>query len=314
MNDGLSAIIPELQSSIQIISEDTALREETNFTNRTEAIDFLDFYIIDRIEGLLQQAGPSENLYSLQQQAKQIKSGLEQINKSLFAHLRKKIRAGAFTTSSFKEMIDQYLPNDNGHGGTIGYDQLDIFLNELLSDQPVPEARLNRMPGMVFYQKTPARIIFEMAERAAFTPNDIFFDLGSGLGQVVILVHLLTGVTARGVEYEPAYSRYAETCSSLLNLSHVQFENLDARKGDYSQGTVFFMYTPFEGCMLQEMLAILRKEAAIRVIKIFTYGPCTFHVAQQDWLIGQNELTDDPYKLYEFNSSPFVLSQPIHQA
>lgn len=306
MIDGQTNIISEIQSSIQLISEDPALREETNFANRTEAIDFLDFYIIDRIEGLFQEAGPSESLRALQQQAKQVKLDLEKINKTLFTRLREKISTGAFTTSSFKKMIGQYLQDTNTPGGTIGYDHLDIFLNELLSDQPVPEAVLKRMPGMVFYQKTPARIIFDMAERAALNRHDIFFDLGSGLGQVVILVHLLTAAAARGVEYEPAYWYFAETCASRLNLSNVQFANQDARKGDYSQGTVFFMYTPFEGCMLEEMLAILRKEAAKRVIRIFTYGPCTFPVAQQDWLTCKHDITGDPYELYEFTSSPFV--------
>lgn len=299
-------IIFDIQSGIQIISNDEALREDTNFANRAEAIDFLDFYIIDRIEGLLQNEDHSKSLQALQQQAKQVKLDLEKINKLLFAHLRENINTGGYTASSFKKMIGQYLPDTDNPGNEIGYDQLDIFLNELLSDQPAPEALLKRMPGMVFYQKTPARIIFELAERAAFNHNDIFFDLGSGLGQVVILVHLLTGATARGVEYEPAYWRFAETCAVNLNLPHVQFINQDARQGDYSQGTVFFMYTPFEGSMLEEMLTILRKEAATRVIRIFTYGPCTFPVAQQDWLTCKNEVTGNPYELYEFSSSPSV--------
>jgi hypothetical protein len=145
-----------------------------------------------------------------------------------------------------------------------------------------------------------------MAERAAFNKNDLFFDLGSGLGQVVILVHLLTGAAARGVEYEPAYWHYAATCASHLHLSNVQFVNLEARMGDYSHGTVFFMYTPFEGCMLEEMLTILKKEAAKRRIRIFTYGPCTFTVARQNWLTCKNNITGNPYELYEFSSSPFV--------
>lgn len=303
MSDGLTDIITEIQSAIQIISEEAALWDETNFANRSEAIDFLDFYIIDRVEGLLQQAGASASLQAPLEQAKKVKLELEKINKSLFACLREKISTGTVTASSFKKMIGRYLHNIDNQGDTIGYDHLDIFINELLSDQPVPEAILKRMPGMVFYQKTPARVIFEMAERAALNRNDLFFDLGSGLGQVVILIHLLTGAAARGVEYEPAYWRYAETCASHLHLSNVQFINQDARMGDYSRGTVFFMYTPFEGSMLEEMLAILQKEAAKRVIRIFTYGPCTFPVAQQEWLTCKNGITVNPYELYEFISS-----------
>lgn len=221
----------------------------------------------------------------------------------MFAHLREQISTGSCTGSFFKSLIGQYLGDTGSHADNIGYDHLDTFLNGLLSDQPVPEASLTRMPGMLFYQKTPARIIFELAERAALQLDDIFFDLGSGLGQVVILVHLLTDAAARGVEYEPAYWRYAQGCITGLKLSNVECFNKDARSGDYSRGTVFFMYTPFEGSMLEEMLAILRKEAAKRVIRIFTYGPCTFPVAEQDWLCCKSGIVDDPYRLYEFSSN-----------
>jgi hypothetical protein len=37
------------------------------------------------------------------------------------------------------------------------------------------------------------------------TQADVFFDLGSGLGQVPILVNLLSGAAAKGMEFEPVY-------------------------------------------------------------------------------------------------------------
>src|SRR5689334_3623801 len=36
------------------------------------------------------------------------------------------------------------------------------------------------------------------------TADDLFVDLGSGLGKVVMLAHLLTGAAARGIELQPA--------------------------------------------------------------------------------------------------------------
>jgi SAM-dependent methyltransferase len=150
---------------------------------------------------------------------------------------------------------------------------------------------------MVFYQKTPARIIFELVEKTFITKDDIFFDLGSGLGQAAILVNLLAGAKARGVEFEPAFCSYAGECAEQLNLPDVSFINADARQTDYSEGTVFFMYTPFKGEILQDVLALLRNESLTRKIKIITYGPCTFQVASEGWLditVSNNDNIDKP--------------------
>ncbi len=141
-----------------------------------------------------------------------------------------------------------------------------------------------------------------MVELAQLSPTDVFFDIGSGLGQVVILVNLISGAVARGIEYEPAYCEYAKIGASQLNLVNVEFINADARAGDYSQGTVFFLYTPFEGKMLEDMLEVLQEESRTRAIKVFTYGPCSPLVARQNWLTCVNGKGDHFYKLYEFRS------------
>ena len=165
-----------------------------------------------------------------------------------------------------------------------------VFKRNSDISQILPDETRQREPEMVYYQKTPARIILEIIRRADFKPQDVFYDLGSGLGQVVMLVHLLTGVVSKGVEFEPAFCKYAETVAAELQLTDVEFINTDARQADYSTGTVFFMYTPFEGILLQEVLEKLKAESEKRKIKLFTYGPCSFAVAQQSWLIRRSEI------------------------
>ena len=115
-------------------------------------------------------------------------------------------------------------------------------------------------------------------------PPGVFYDIGSGLGQVSTLTHLLSGVQAKGVEVELAYCDYARRCARGLNLSQVEFINVDAREADYSDGTVFFLYTPFEGRMLERVLERLKHESRKRRIQLYTYGPCTRQVARQRWL------------------------------
>jgi SAM-dependent methyltransferase len=174
--------------------------------------------------------------------------------------------------------------SSRGAAGGEGYDSLDALVSGFLLTEVALEEIRQQEPEMVFYQPTPARIILEMAEKSDLQQDDVFYDIGSGLGQVSILMHLLTGVRAKGVEVESAYCDYARRCARRLNLLQVEFINVDAREADYSDGTIFFLYTPFEGRMLEQVLERLRHESRNGRIQLYTYGPCTLQVARQKWL------------------------------
>lgn len=299
----IKAAISEIQSDINTIENDTSLYEEKNFDKRMEAIDFIEFQIIDQIEILLQKTDQPDELILLKDRVEKVKSELEEIDTNLFNRLRSNIRTVAYTGTEFKDLINEYVDSgDSEHLEEAGYDNLDIFINGLSPLQTMPEQTKDLDAEMVFYQKTPARIVFELAEKVHFAKDDVFFDLGSGLGHVGILVNLLTGITTKGVEFEPAFCDHARACAADLNLSDVTFINADAREADYSEGTVFFMYTPFKGEMLQEVLDILKIESQLRKIKIITYGPCTAQVALQNWLESASPKDDNIYKLAVFTS------------
>lgn len=281
-------IFLKIQADIEAFEKDVALYDEQNFDERADAIDFMEFHIIDHIAALLESAarrtGP---LALLKQRAEKIKTELEEINSNLFKKLREHIRAGGCTGKPFKSLVNKYIDFDACDSGAheeAGYDNLDIFINGLLSFQPVPAQTKDLEPEMVFYQKTPARVVFELVEKGYLSTDDVFFDLGSGLGQAAILVNLLTGIKTKGIEYEPAFCDYAVNCAAQLNLPGVTFINADARQADYSEGTVFFMYTPFTGEILRDVLEALQQESLNRKIKIVTYGPCTALVPLHSWL------------------------------
>jgi hypothetical protein len=300
------AYISGLMASINLLAAGPALYRKENFIGRMEAIDFIDFHIIDRAEILIQQTEQSHELAILKGRAEKIIAELESINLLLFADIRKQIVAGRCRGNPFKQLIMSYAgyhPFFGGQHNNVGYDDLDVLINGILHSGTMPKQTLHLEPGMIYYQKTPARIVFELAEQLQFTnDDDVFIDLGSGLGQAAILVNLLTGVKACGIEFEPAFCDYARSCASQLCLSNVTFINTDARKADLTKGTIFFMYTPFEGKMLQEVLAILQKETLSRKISVLTYGPCTAQVASQSWLKFSELTKPEVYQLSVFSS------------
>jgi ubiquinone/menaquinone biosynthesis C-methylase UbiE len=183
-----------------------------------------------------------------------------------------------------------------------GFDALDALLHGLLRAEQAPATIQRDDAEMILYEPTPARAILDMIDQLALRTGDVFYDLGAGLGHVVILLHLLTGVRARGVEIEAAYCAHAQRCIQELGLSRVQVVNHDARHLDYTDGTVFFMYTPFTGTMLDTVLTTLSRVAQHHTITLCTYGACTFEMDRQAWLQQRHPETKHAYTLSVFDS------------
>lgn len=301
----LESVIHEIRSGVQIIERDKALYEQANFNGRARAIDYIESGVIERIERLLLAGGQAEDLAALKQYAEMVKNQCEEIDKDLFRRLRVDIRSGQCTGTELKRQIVEYTgyaPSD-GEQVEVGYDTLDAFINGLLLIGSAPRETKEREAEMVFYRPTPARVVFELIEKANFQRGDILYDVGSGLGQVCILVSLLGEVKAKGVEFDPAYCDYARRCAKVLNLAQVEFLCVDARVADYSDGTIFFMYTPFEGRLLQDVLDRLKAESQEREIRVATYGPCTLSVSRQSWLRRVDHSGESIYRLAMFGNA-----------
>ena len=61
----LESVIHEIQSEIEVIASSEALYEEANFNDRVEAIDFIEFDIVERIERLLLKEDQVQELAAL---------------------------------------------------------------------------------------------------------------------------------------------------------------------------------------------------------------------------------------------------------
>lgn len=154
---------------------------------------------------------------------------------------------------------------------SIAWDERDAFTDELLmigppvADIPLPRGSVPYLPCgvdeiLALVRDVPLRV-----------GEDELVDIGSGLGRVAILVHLLTGARASGIEIQPQLVEHArETCNSL-GLTGVTFVNANAA-GSSLDGSVFFLYAPCNGAMLAAVIDRLADVARRRPITVCTVG------------------------------------------
>ena len=250
-----------------------------------------------KIPGL---AGELDPLY---QRAIILQNKLTKANEDLFRQVRADLQGGAFTPESLRATFNQftdYTPDQRGDAG-FEYDSLDILLEQVIFPTKAPGESRARADGMIRYEATPARVILELIDSLRFTPDDVFYDLGSGLGLVVMLVNLLTGVRSIGIEYDPAYCEYARNCAHTLSLKDVKFIQGDVRNIDLNNGNIFYLFTPFVNEIFDSVLERLRYTSIRHPIYICSYGTITYDLIKLPWL-----QLRDPAMEYDFRLAIFT--------
>jgi hypothetical protein len=227
-----------------------------------------------------------------------LRERLERANEALYEGIRDAVRQGR-GGEALHPWIARASRDAAVHGGPTGegYDALDELVAGVLRfDAPAGTAALP--PEMVAYQPTPARHAFDMIERLGLREGDVLFDLGAGLGHVPLLAAIRTRARCVGIELDPALVECARRGARALGLGNVEFRAQDACEADLSEGTVFYLYTPFIGSVLHAVLEALRRQAARRAIRICTFGPCTQVVAQAPWLRTEGPLRRDRVAIF----------------
>jgi len=261
-----------LLSLIGQLEQDRSLDEPRHLRQRIEALDDLEAYLLDG-----QPIGTA-----LHYRARAIYAELESVNFRLYDTIRRDIQRGAGAGR-----LLEWMPDWNGGANLAncrGYDYLDELISGILQfDEPLAEV-VPLESEMLSYQPTPARHILDFINRTALTERDSLIDLGSGLGQVLLIASICTGASCTGIELAPSYIDCARKSARSLNLNNVRFIQGDARAADWSEGTVFYLYTPFIRTILRDVLNSLRHEGVRREIRICTFGPCSRVVAEEQWL------------------------------
>jgi hypothetical protein len=276
----------------ETIITDVANRATTGhgspFANRADAIERLELHVLSRFDAAQQASYARADALRLQ---------LEAANDRMARRLAARIATRRYTRAGLARAFARFATREQADD----YDVLDLLLATVFDAGPQPDEHVALEPDMVAYQPTPGRAILDLIERAELGSDDVFVDLGSGLGWVVLLVACLSEARAIGIELEPTYCDSARSLASRLNLDHAEFVAADARTASLQAGTVYFMYTPFRGAMLQHILERLRVEAEQRAIRVCSYGPCTAELAQLRWLAPRRDdaIRDDEIVIFD---------------
>ncbi len=271
----------DLHALLSLPEADSSLFLPGQLRKRLIALDDLDARF-----GGFDCADSTRCTYSrLHRRAKALRIRLEAANAELYQSVRSDIVRGGQPRALLQWLEDSASGNEPGSPlPGLGFDYRDELVSGVLQLPEPSEPTLQPSPEMVPYQPTPVRHILHLIAAAMVTEDDVVVDLGSGLGHVPLLVSMMTGAQSLGIEMQPAYVVSAQECAQNLQLSRVQFIARDARDADLSRGTVFYLYSPFKGSILADVLGALRRESMHKPIKICSLGPCTPRVSDETWL------------------------------
>jgi hypothetical protein len=272
---------PDLHAFLCALEVDSSLFLPDQLRERLIALDNLDAGLGD-----FDSEDSTTWTYSrLHQRAKALRIRLEAANTELYQSVHSDIVCGGRPRALLQWLEESASDNEpRSPLPGLGFDYRDELVSGVLQLLEPSEPKLQPSPEMVPYQPTPVRHILHLIAAAAVAEDDVLVDLGSGMGHVPLLVSIVTGAHSLGVEVEPAYVASARKCAESLHLSRVQFIAQDARDADMSRGTVFYLYSPFKGSILADVLSALRRESMHRSIKICSLGPCTHRVSNETWL------------------------------
>ena len=163
----------------------------------------------------------------------------------------------------------------------------DAFADALLGIDPPPPDMPGLPRGAVPYLPSSVEEILAMLRDVPVGPDDVLVDLGSGLGRVLILTHLLTGARARGIEIQEHLVRSSVSRCAALGLTAISFVHANAAEAASADadavevdldGSVFFLYAPCNGEMLTRVLTRLERVGRRRRIVFCTVGVASLDV------------------------------------
>jgi len=159
-------------------------------------------------------------------------------------------------------------------------DERDTWIDQVLGIDPVPpDSELPR--GAVLYLPCGVAEIMAMIQETKLRADDVFVDVGSGLGRVSILAHLFSGARSHGIEIQRHLAARANETVGELKLGAVTFEHGNAADS-MPDATVYFFYAPCNGEMLARVMQRMEEVSKKHPIRICTVD---LRLPEVAWLV-----------------------------
>lgn len=173
--------------------------------------------------------------------------------------MRRSLSAGATSPAAFRAALLGLAERER-----------DAWVDEVFGLDELPSDGPELPRGCVPYLPCSVERVLRLLALAEVGAGDVFVDVGSGVGRATALAHLLTGAGAIGIEIQPELVARARALAARLNAPRVTvIEGDAARLTRYVPiGSVFFLYCPFSGARLDEVMMALEAIARTRVIRV----------------------------------------------
>lgn len=124
--------------------------------------------------------------------------------------------------------------------------------------------------GCVPYLPCAVDAVVAAIDLARVNEHDVFVDIGAGIGRAAMLAHLITGAASIAVEVQPHLAEAARALGRRIEAPRFSVVQGDAAAvgPELAMGSVFFLYCPFSGDRIEQMLARLEGIAASRTIRV----------------------------------------------
>jgi SAM-dependent methyltransferase len=132
----------------------------------------------------------------------------------------------------------------------------------------------------VEYVATGYAVLRRMLRRVALSPDDVFVDLGAGMGRATFVASWLGARRAVGVEIDAELVAIARANHAASRLAHrdVEFVHTGADQYPLDGATVLFMFNPFGSATMQRVVerldeSLARRPRALRVAYLHPMFP-----------------------------------------
>jgi len=91
------------------------------------------------------------------------------------------------------------------------------------------------------YGETPYSTAISIFNMINVKDNDVFFDLGSGTGNITLFVNIYFRIKSTGIDLVPYFIEKGNIIAEEMRLEHVRFIKGNFLEEDLSEGTIFYI-------------------------------------------------------------------------